>query len=62
MIKQHKIGMTCRNNKLCDIINVHEGVSWCAAKHHYEVYDKNHHYDLVFYTANKGLYIKQDCK
>jgi hypothetical protein len=56
----YKIGMTCRKHGRCDIVNVHEGVSLCTAKHHYELYDKNHRYDLVFYTHDRELYLRKE--
>lgn len=58
MIKQYKIGMTCRKHGACDIINArHSGeVAICTYKHLYEVYNKTHHYDLVFNTVNLKQY------
>lgn len=56
MIKQYKLGLTCKKHKKCDIVNITEGVAICTFDHQYELYRSDHKYDLVFYTVNPSQY------
>lgn len=60
MPKQYQIGMTCRKHGACDIVAPHEGTAICSAPHHYEIYNPDHHYDLVFFTPRPNMYIEED--